>query len=158
MEARRGRKNHQAPGTNAKKSHEFLDHILTDLSFPAVSALTRPVSSASTDCWFAVRLVSIPITRPYLSYTDLIFARSASVKSPQTSASSSTDKRLALLFLYPPFTKNKPSKIETTTLIFGKGKSAHGMAWTDGLWNSYSYALFKKYLVCSNMGFFVSLE
>lgn len=93
-----------------EKSHKFLDHILTYSSFPAVSALTRPVSSASTDCWFAVRLVFILITCPYLGYTDLIFAHSASVKSPQTSASSSTDKRLALLFLYPPFTKKQTLK------------------------------------------------
>lgn len=29
--------------------------------FLAVSALTRPVSSASTDCWFAVRSVFCPV-------------------------------------------------------------------------------------------------
>ena len=43
--------------SNTLNCHEFHDYVLTYCSFLAASALTRPVSSASTDCWFAVRLV-----------------------------------------------------------------------------------------------------
>lgn len=147
-------RNHQAPRTMRKeRNNEFLDHILTYFVLSAVSALTRPVSSASTDCWFAVRLV-FNLTFRYISSPQLTHSlqNSASVKSPQTSASSSTDKSLA--FYFSTF-HQKTSKLKLQ-IWFSAEEKARMDWWIDGTCYPYHTPFFQEKenpFVCSNMRF-----
>lgn len=115
-----------------RKNHEFLGPYTNIFSFPS-RVCAHKAGLIRKYGLLVCRQVRWPQSLlPQLCNTFrwLLLANSASVKSPQTSASSSTDKRLAPLLshLSPKTLKIKNYKFDFSA----KEKSAHGMAWTDG--------------------------
>ena len=141
-----------------RKSHNFLGPYTNIILF------SQPCLRSQGRSHPQVRIVGLPSgsLTPISSFADsatlslTLLANSAFVKSPQTSASSSTDKRLTLFF---PTFHQKPSKIKNYKFDFSakeKKRAWHGM---DGrkCGNSYSYALFSKNPSCARIWGF-SLE